>query len=151
MIDPTILAGKAVGSEHAVAGAEHHSDVSGAEKASKLASSGTEKWGKLLVGSDIKSPPGSEGAQKAWKIIDQQAHSPEAVAKAKALGHEKAVGMYDGRPLIPGTQGEGHADFKFLVDKLVYTKGFSPEVAKGIAAKAAAQVPHATTTTNLPK
>lgn len=77
--------------------------------------------------------PGSPEAQKAWAQIDADAHSPDAVAQAKAIsGNEKAIGMYNGKPLIPGHQGtaehpEGDADF--LRDKLIYTKGLDPAVA----------------------
>jgi hypothetical protein len=81
------------------------------------------------------STAGSPEAKKLWEKIDADAHSEDAVAKAQKLAGKKAVGMYEGKPLVPGEAGANQGDFKFLVDKLIATKGFSPEVAGKIAAK----------------
>lgn len=78
--------------------------------------------------------PGSVEAKKAWAAIDAKAHSPESIMKAKSMGWYKATGLYQGKPLVKGP-GEGHGDYNFLVDKLIYDRGYSPEIANKIAAK----------------
>jgi len=92
---------------------------------------------KYIVGSDIPFEPGSIAAKKAWSQVEQLAHSPENVTKCKALGYEKGAGMYNNKPLVPGVAGPGQADFKFLVDKLIYHDGLEPTVASKIAGKIA--------------
>lgn len=84
----------------------------------------------------LHAQPGSPEAIKAWAQIDADAHSPTAIAKAKAChvpGAEKSVGFYNGKPLIPGV-GPGQGDFDFLVDKLVATKGMTVGAAEKLAA-----------------
>ena len=109
-----------------LAGGEEHL-TGGEDQAVKL----VDKDGNGLDGGDIPFPPGSLEAKKAWAQIDADAHSPANVAKAKQL-HPDAIGMYKGKALVPGP-GENQGDYDFLVDKLVYSKGFSPEVASKIA------------------
>ena len=89
----------------------------------------------FITGADIPFEPGSLEAKKAWMQVEAQAHSPTNVAKCKALGYEDGRGMYEGRPLVPGS-GPGQGDFKLLQDRLVYHQGYDPEVASQIAAKA---------------
>ena len=87
-------------------------------------------------GGDIQVEPGSVEAKKVWKQISIEAHSPENISKAKQL-HPNATGLYMGKPLVPGVAGPGQADFQFMVDKLIYHDGYSPEVANKIAGKIA--------------
>jgi len=81
--------------------------------------------------------PGSLEAKKVWAKIDADAHSEDAIAKAQKLAGKKAVGMYQGKPLVPGEAGAGQGDFQFLVHKLMATKGYSLEAATKIAGKIA--------------
>ena len=120
-----------------LAGIEHH-DVTGIEgtagKAVKLAS---KTQGDHSVGGECA--PGSLEAQKAFAKLNADAHSPAAIAKAKAAGFEKATGFYKGKPLISGS-GAGQGDHQLLVDKLVMSKGFSVESASKIAGKVASDL-----------
>jgi len=67
--------------------------------------------------------------------VEAEAHSAENIQRAKALGYEDGRGMYQGKPLVPGS-GAGQGDFSLLKDRLIWHQGYSPEVATKIAAKA---------------
>ena len=86
-------------------------------------------------GSDnpITAEPGSAEAKLQWNKVWEDAHSPEAVATGKEL-HPDAVGIYKGKPLVPGA-GENQGDLNLFKDRLVYSKGLSPEVANRIIDK----------------
>jgi hypothetical protein len=114
----------------------HEQHAAGTEKAFKLVDKNGDGH---LSGADIPFVPGSIEAKKAWAQIDAQAHSPEAVAKAKAMGFANAKGLYMGKPMIPGEAGEGQSDLKFWKDKLVYHNGLDPQVANKLIDKAIAQ------------
>lgn len=77
---------------------------------------------------------GFAAKKAAWAQVETDAHSSQAVAKAKALGFEKATGFYKGKPILPDTYG-GDGNEQLLIDKLVKLKGFDPAVAAKIAAK----------------
>lgn len=89
----------------------------------------------FITGADIPFEPGSLAAKKAWAKIEAEAHSPANVQKCKALGYEDGRGMYQGKVLVPGS-GSGHGDFILLKHRLIYSQGYSPEVATKIAARA---------------
>ena len=80
--------------------------------------------------------PGSLEAKKVWAGIDADCHSASNVAKAKALsGSEKAVGMFAGKPLVPGVVGDAthpQGDFAFLKNKLMWNNGYSEDAATRI-------------------
>jgi hypothetical protein len=88
-----------------------------------------------ISGNDIPYEPGTLEAKQAWMKIEQLAHSPAMIAKAKALGIDHPVGMYMGKPLVPGEAGPGQSDFQMLKDRLIYYDGYSPDVATKIAAR----------------
>lgn len=115
-------------------GHEQHA-TAGTEKAFKLADKNGDGY---LSGADIPFAPGSIEAKKAWAQIDAQAHSPEAIAKAKAMGFAKATGMYMGKVMVPGP-GENQGDVAFWKDKLIYHNGLDPQVANKLIDKAIAQ------------
>jgi len=85
-----------------------------------------------VTASSIPYEPGTIEAKEAWNIIDELAHNEESIVLAQNSGFDSATGWYNGKPLIPGA-GSGHGDFDFLVDKLIYSDGYSPEVATNIA------------------
>jgi hypothetical protein len=111
----------------------HEQHAIGTEKAFKLVDKNGDGH---LSAADVPFPPGSLEAKKAWAQIDAQPHSPEMVAKAKKLGFEKATGMYMGKPLVPGPEGN---DVDFWKDRLIVKNGLDPQVAQKLVDKAIAQ------------
>lgn len=83
--------------------------------------------------------PGTEGLAEKFAAKQAAAYSPESVAKAKALGAKKAVGLYEGKALQPGIHSHD-GDFNMLRDKLIATQGLSPEAATAVAGKVKAAV-----------
>ena len=81
----------------------------------------------------ITAEPGSLEARLQWNDVWNQSHSPEAVARGKEL-HPDAVGIYKGKPLVPGA-GEGQGDMQLFRDRLIFSKGLSPSVAQRILDK----------------
>ena len=91
----------------------------------------------IISASDIPFEPGTLAAKKAFLNIKAIAHSPESIAKAKALGYEDARGWYNNGPLIPNSAGPNEQDFTILKDKLVWYYGYAPETIAKILGKTA--------------
>ncbi len=74
---------------------------------------------------------GSAQAKQLWAKVNADAHSPEMVAKAKAV-NAKATGWYNSKPLVPGEKGSAEhpqADWDFMRDRLVLSQGLDPNAA----------------------
>jgi hypothetical protein len=76
--------------------------------------------------------PGSDQAKKLWNQVDQDAHSPEAKAAAQKI-NPKAIGMFEGKLLMPAGGQPGQGDFQLLVQRLHYHDGLGWDQAKKIA------------------
>ena len=126
--------------EQAVGG-EHNGTPSGAEVAGKklgVKAQFNHEDSQVLNGLE----PGSPQAKAMWAKVDASAHSPEAIAKAKAAGCSNATGWYDGKPLAPGMGAEhSQHDWQMNVDKLHYANGLDWVVAKKIASQAMQNTP----------
>lgn len=94
-----------------------------------------------INGEDIPYSPGSPAAKAAWKVLENQIYSEQSIQKARAMGYENAIGMYGNKPLVPGI-AENQADFQYLIDKLVYEKGYSQQFATSIVAKTRYMLSH---------
>lgn len=90
-----------------------------------------------LGGIEQTLTPGSAKAKKLWQAIQNDAHSPENIAKAKEIsGNENARGMFMGKPLVPGSKGtmtHPEGDYDYLVCKLFLKGGYDFLTAKKIA------------------
>ena len=53
---------------------------------------------------------------------------------------DSVVGVYQGKPLVPGEIGPGQGDMQFLIDKIRVTKGLSYNSARNIAGKIKANI-----------
>lgn len=122
-------------------GGEHHDvDNSVAAKSGKVMAAHTDDLSKLFMGIQ----PGSLEAKKLWAGIDADAHSEANVKAAKAMtGSEKAAGMFQGKPLIPGSLGDGahpQGDYAFLKSKLMYDRGYDELTANRICSSIKAKL-----------
>jgi len=82
----------------------------------------------------ITAPAGSLAAKKAWYQIQNDAYSPESVAKAKKRGFTEAKGLYAGKPLLRGIH-EGQGDFDMIRDRLRIAQGLEPSAVEQVIAK----------------
>lgn len=85
---------------------------------------------------DMPFEPGSLDAKKQWALIDSEAHSAEAIAKAKKAGYENASGWYNGKPLSTEFTGPKYNTYQYAVNKLHYFDGLDWPVAQKIAQRA---------------
>lgn len=79
--------------------------------------------------------PGSEGAKSWWATEVDGKLTNGITAEMKAQHGDKVVGVYDGKPLVPGEAGKGQGDFNYVKDKIMITQGVDADVARQIAAK----------------
>ena len=89
----------------------------------------------LLDIHDCPFPHGSLRAQLWWKQVMEPYTQTQTTITHKALYGDKVVGAYQGKALVPGEAGAGQGDFRFMVDKLICTKGISEAQARAIAGK----------------
>lgn len=82
-----------------------------------------------------KIKPGSPEAREWWERVEKHATNTRIPAEVKAKYGSKVIGMYKGKPLVPGEAGKGQGDFEFMVDKLKATRGMSDESARNVAGK----------------
>lgn len=78
---------------------------------------------------------GSPEAKLWWKNILEPNVESQVTPELKAKYGDDLVGMYHGKPLIPGVAGPGQGDFNFLVDKIRITQGLDFVSATKIAGK----------------
>lgn len=89
----------------------------------------------VITWADCPFELGSAAAKKWWVTVVQP-HTEASITPAiKAKYGAKVVGVFNGKPLVPGEAGPGQGDFDFLVNKLVVTQGVDPSIARKIAAK----------------
>ena len=89
-----------------------------------------------LTAADCPYQYGTYKARMWWNnIIEPYAKSQINDDMVNHYG-DKVVGVYNGKPLVPGEAGPGQGDFDFMVDKLQVTRGLSINSAVRIAAKA---------------
>lgn len=84
---------------------------------------------------DCPFPGGSAEAKLWWRNILEPTLGQDIPPEIKAKYGDKVVGMYQGKPLVPGEAGPGQGDFQLLVDKIKVTQGLSHGSAVKIAAK----------------
>lgn len=97
-----------------------------AKKAFKMSIQDSDGDGNL-TGNDLQAmgiKAGSAKAKAAWQVVEAQA---------------KASKMYAGKPLAPGVH-VGDGDHQFLVDRLIWSQGLSPESAAKVAGSVAAKL-----------
>ena len=85
--------------------------------------------------SDCPFPGGSTEAKLWWRnIMEPWVQSKIGPEHVEQYG-DSVVGVYKGKPLVPGEAGPGQGDFKFLVDKIRTIEGLSYNSAVKIAGK----------------
>lgn len=85
---------------------------------------------------DLPHEPGSVGAKQNWAVIDAEAHSPKAIAKAKEAGFKDATGWYNGKPLSAEFTGPKYSTYQYIVNKVHWFDGLDWEVAQKVASRA---------------
>ena len=78
---------------------------------------------------------GSAEAKLWWKNILESAVQSKVTPDLITQHGDNIVGVYHGKPLIPGEAGKGQGDFEFLVDKIRITQGLDHVSASKIAGK----------------
>jgi hypothetical protein len=78
---------------------------------------------------------GSERAKLWWKKVQAPYVKTQVTEDLATKYGDKVVGVYKGKPLVPGEAGRGQGDFGYLVDKLQVTRGLTPGAATKIAGK----------------
>jgi len=85
---------------------------------------------------DLPAEPGSIEAKQNWAVIDAEAHSPAAIAKAKAAGFDDATGWYNGKPLSNELTGPKYNTYQYIVNKVHWFDGLDWDVAQKVASRA---------------
>jgi len=84
---------------------------------------------------DCPFPGGTAEAKLWWRnIMEPWVQSQIGTEHTEQYG-DSVVGVYKGKPLVPGEAGAGQGDFQFLVDKIRVTEGLSYSSAVKIAGK----------------
>lgn len=78
---------------------------------------------------------GSAEAKLWWRNVLESHAQSQITPELSAKFGDKIVGVYHGKPLIPGEAGQGQGDFEFLVDKIRVTQGLDYVSAAKIAGK----------------
>lgn len=84
---------------------------------------------------DCPFVPGSAEAKLWFHNVLQPYVQSQVTPELQAKHGDGLVGVYKGKPLIPGSAGPGEGDFRFLVDKIRVTQGLSYSSAVKIAGK----------------
>lgn len=84
---------------------------------------------------DCPFPDGSAEAKLWWRNVMEPSAKHSIPDEFRAKYGDSVVGVYKGKPLVPGQAGPGQGDFQFLVDKIRTTQGLSYQSAVKIAGK----------------
>lgn len=85
--------------------------------------------------SDCPFPGGSVEAKLWWRNILEPSITQDIPDELTEKYGDRIVGVYKGKPLVPGEAGPGQGDFQLLIDKIKITQGLSHTSAVKIAAK----------------
>jgi len=88
-----------------------------------------------ITANDCPFPGGSAEAKLWFRNILEPSVTQDIPDEFTEKYGDKVVGVYKGKPLVPGEAGPGQGDFQFLVDKIKITQGLSHASAVKIAAK----------------
>lgn len=84
---------------------------------------------------DCPFPGGSCEAKLWWRNVMEPSIGQDIPPEIQERYGNEVVGMYNGKPLIPGFIEPGQGDFQFLVDKIKVTQGLSHSSAVKVASK----------------
>ena len=89
----------------------------------------------IITAEDCPYSYGSPAAKLWWKNI-LEPYTQNAVTEDYVEKYgDHIIGVYKGKPLIPGESGAGQGDFDYLVDKIRITQGLDYQSATKIAGK----------------
>jgi hypothetical protein len=88
-----------------------------------------------ITADDNPFMPGSPEAKLWWRNILEPYAQSQITPELQDQYGDRIVGVYKGKPLVPGEAGAGQGDFAFLVDKIRVTKGLEYLSAVKIAGK----------------
>jgi hypothetical protein len=84
---------------------------------------------------DCPHPGGSAEAKNWFNTVMSPYVKAQATPEMKALHGEKCVAMFNGKPIIAGAPTVDGGDYDYTIQKLILTKGMTPETATAFAAK----------------
>jgi len=88
-----------------------------------------------ITANDCPFPAGSAEAKLWFRNILEPSITQNIPQEFTDKYGDSVVGVYKGKPLVPGEAGSGQGDFQFLVDKIKITQGLSHMSAVKIAGK----------------
>ncbi len=110
-----------------------------AVKAAGVKQTGAQQTHGDASGADITQscphPLGSAEAKLWWKGIENKAHAGITPAMKAKYG-DKVVGVYQGKPLVPGSKGtveEPQGDMDMMVDRIRVEQGMDHQTAISMA------------------
>jgi len=84
---------------------------------------------------DCPHQPGSIEAKNWFNTVMSPYVKAQATPEMKAKYGEKCVAMFNGKPIVAGAPTTDGGDYEYTIQKLILTKGMTPETATAFAAK----------------